>query len=106
MTTPTDKTDATEHKVSLREKFRIKPLELWELKPIDFSGFKYIKGNYQTFGLWSAITVVSPLLNFIGWAVRGFPYRHYSLVIDESAFTFHDGKGCYYTPTVIDGGKE
>jgi hypothetical protein len=98
-------TQTAEPRISLREKFRIKPFEWWELKPIEFSGFKFFWGTYKTFSLLSALTQMSPLLNFLNQAVRGFPYRHYSLVIDESAFTFSDGKGCAYTPQIIDGGK-
>ena len=45
---------------------------LWEhLKPIDWEGRYFIKGNYQTFGLRSVITLMSPLLNtIIHWKYR------------------------------------
>lgn len=89
----------------LREKFRIKPLELWELFPYRSGGIACFRGTWKLFGLLSAVTQASPLLNFINQAMREFPYRHYSLVVDERSFKFKDGKGCSYSAQVIDGGK-
>ena len=102
----TKPTQTTEPKISLREKFRIKPFEWWEVAPYRRGGMGFFWGTWKTFDLLSAVTQMSPLVNFLNQAVRGFPYRQYSLVIDESAFTFKDGKGCSYAPQTIDGGKK
>lgn len=45
-----------------------------EIKPIDFGGFKYVRGTYQTFGLKAALTMLSPLLNAIVY------WKHYLLL--------------------------
>lgn len=93
-------------KPTIREKFKIKPFEWWEIYPYCRGGIKCWRGTYKTFGFECAITQFSPLVNFLLQAVRGFPYRHYSLAVNESAFTFNDGKGCSSVPQVIDGGRD
>lgn len=79
----------------------MKTIKLYELKPIDFSGFKYFSGTKKNFGFISAICQMSPLLNMIiNWRYRG-----YDLVIDTKDFKFKNGDE-YIKPTVIDGGKK
>lgn len=90
---------------TLRQKFRSNPLRLAELKPLEFSGFKWFWGTYKMFGFCAAFPNVSPLFGFLCQAVRGFPYRDWNLVIDESSFTFKDGD-VLCQPRVIDGGKK
>ena len=38
---------------------------LEDFKPVEFDGFKYLKGTYKIFGLKAALTQLSPLLNLI-----------------------------------------
>ena len=90
---------------TLRQKFKTNPLRLAELKPLEFSSFKYFWGTYKNFGFTAAFPNVSPLFGFLCQAVRGFPYRDWILAIDESSFTFRDGD-TMTQPQVIDGGKK
>ena len=46
------------------------------LKPIDRSMFKYFRGTFARFGLRSALTTVSPLLNTIlNWKYRNWELK-------------------------------
>lgn len=79
----------------------MKPIKLYELKPMDFSGLKYFSGTKKRFGVISAICQMSPLINMI----INWKYREYDLVIDTKDFKFKNGDE-YSKPTVIDGGKK
>lgn len=66
----------------LKARCEVKPIRLYELKPVQFSMLRYWNGTRKTFGIKSAITTVSPLANFI----LNFKYREYKLEIDMRAF--------------------